>query len=115
MKATRSLIWGGSQSIVCNGFPLHLTQRQREVLVLLCEGFPNKTIGRELKLSDATVKCHVASILRSLNVDSRLRAVAVAFQHGLVRAGGGGEAPEASSTSRSGPRPSGFFDGAIAL
>lgn len=114
MKKTRNVTWGGSQSVKCNGFPVHLTQRQREVLVLLCEGLPNKTIGRELALSDATVKCHVASILRSLNVESRLRAVAVAFQHGLVRLGGNADEP-ASTPSQSRPQPSGFFDGAIAL
>ena len=68
-----------------DGFPIHLTQRQREVLMLLCEGLPNKLIGRRLGLSDATVKCHVASVLRSLNVSTRLEAVAVSIQLGLVR------------------------------
>ena len=68
-----------------DGFPIHLTTRQREVLMLLCEGLPNKLIGRRLGLSDATVKCHVASVLRSLNVSTRLQAVAVAIQLGLVR------------------------------
>jgi DNA-binding NarL/FixJ family response regulator len=68
-----------------DGFPIHLTTRQREVLMLLCEGLPNKLIGRRLGLSDATVKCHVASVLRSLNVSTRLEAVAVSIQLGLVR------------------------------
>jgi DNA-binding CsgD family transcriptional regulator len=68
-----------------NGFPFQLTARQREVLLLLCAGLPNKLIGRQLGLSDATVKCHVASVLRSLNVSTRLEAVAIAFQLGLVR------------------------------
>ena len=77
--------WGDCQAAVHNGFPIHLTSRQREVLILLCTGMPNKLIGRQLGLSDATVKCHVASILRSLNVATRLEAVAVAFQIGLVK------------------------------
>ena len=77
--------WGESPAAVHNGFPIHLTMRQREVLLLLCAGLPNKLIGRQLGLSDATVKCHVASVLRSLNVSTRLEAVAVAFQLGLVR------------------------------
>ena len=77
--------WGESPAATYNGFPIHLTTRQREVLLLLCAGLPNKLIGRQLGLSDATVKCHVASVLRSLNVSTRLEAVAVAFQLGLVR------------------------------
>jgi DNA-binding NarL/FixJ family response regulator len=75
----------GEQVATHNGFPIHLTHRQREVLMLLCEGLPNKLIGRRLGLSDATVKCHVASVLRSLNVSTRLEAVAVSVQLGLVR------------------------------
>ena len=83
-KAFR-ITWGESPATVHNGFSIHLTPRQREVLLLLCSGMPNKLIGRQLGLSDATVKCHVASVLRSLNVSTRLEAVAVAFQLGLVR------------------------------
>jgi DNA-binding NarL/FixJ family response regulator len=79
--------WGESPAAAHNGFPIHLTPRQREVLLLLCAGLPNKSIGRRLGLSDATVKCHVASVLRSLNVATRLEAVAVAFQLGLVQPG----------------------------
>ena len=79
--------WGESPAAAHNGFPIHLTPRQREVLLLLCACLPNKVIGRRLGLSDATVKCHVASLLRSLNVATRLEAVAVAFQLGLVQPG----------------------------
>lgn len=79
------MIWGHNPVTYHNGFPIRLTARQREVLLLLCTGLPNKLIGRRLGLSDATVKCHVASILRSLNVATRLEAVAVAFQLGLVQ------------------------------
>ena len=82
-----------------NGYPIHLTSRQREVLLLLCQGLPNKMIGRKLGLSDATVKCHVASILRSLNVATRLEAVAVAFQLGLVQPCIGGERNPGSRSS----------------
>ena len=77
--------WGENITHTHQGFPINLSARQREVLILLCEGLPNKLIGRRLGLSDATVKCHVASILRSLNVGSRLEAVAVAIHIGLVR------------------------------
>ena len=84
MKTLLGWTWGEATE-THNGFPIHLTHRQREVLMLLCEGLPNKLIGRRLGLSDATVKCHVASVLRSLNVSTRLEAVAISIQLGLVR------------------------------
>ena len=52
-----------------------LTPRQLEVLSLLCEGLPNKLIGRRLNIASGTVKIHVMQILRALNVSSRLQAV----------------------------------------
>ena len=63
--------------------PEHLTPRQSEVLKLLCEGLSNKMIGRRLNISAATVKLHVASILRALQVSSRLQAVIAARKLGL--------------------------------
>ena len=65
------------------GLPDHLTPRQLEVLALLCEGLPNKLIGRRLNIASATVKIHVARILRALNVSSRLQAVIAARHRGL--------------------------------
>ena len=62
----------------------HLTPRQLEVLALLCEGMTNKDIGRALAIGNATVKIHVSSILRTLNVTSRLQATIVARRLGLV-------------------------------
>ena len=79
------IIWSNAEPLSHLGFPVHLTQRQREVLLLLCEGLPNKRVGRALGVSASTVKSHVASVLRSLNVATRLEAVAVAFRLGLVQ------------------------------
>lgn len=64
--------------------PLHLTPRQREVLVLLCDGLPNKLISRQLGISAATVKVHIGCILRELGVSSRLQAVVAARRLELV-------------------------------
>ena len=64
--------------------PVHLTPRQLEVLALLCEGLPNKLIGRRLNIADATVKIHIAGILRALNVSSRLQAAIAARRLGLI-------------------------------
>ena len=64
--------------------PIHLTPRQLEVLALLCEGLPNKLIGRRLNIAGATVKIHVTGILRALNVTNRLQAIIAARRLGLV-------------------------------
>ena len=54
---------------------LGLTPRQHDVLSGLLKGLPNKLIARELNVSVDTVKDHVASVLRALNVTSRTQAV----------------------------------------
>ncbi|NBR29249.1 MAG: DNA-binding response regulator [Betaproteobacteria bacterium] len=69
----------------------HLTPRQLDVLRLLCQGMTNKDIGRTLDIGNATVKIHVSSILRSLNVTSRLQAAIVARRLGLIEEQDGGE------------------------
>lgn len=85
MRKVGKFAWIGNAALTHMGYPVVLTQRQREVLLLLCEGLPNKLIGRQLGVSDNTVKTHVASVLRSLNVTTRLEAVAIAFKLGLVQ------------------------------
>lgn len=55
-----------------------LTDRQRDVLDLLREGCPTKTIARRLDLAVGTVKIHLAGIYRALGASSRLEAVAKA-------------------------------------
>lgn len=55
-----------------------LTERQREVLRLLSDGLSNKEIGRELGLSDKTVKAHITVIFRTLNVVNRTQAASAA-------------------------------------
>jgi DNA-binding NarL/FixJ family response regulator len=61
-----------------------LTPREEEVLRLLATGDTNKQIGRRLALSDETVKSHVASIFRKLEVRDRTRAAVLAVKAGLV-------------------------------
>jgi DNA-binding NarL/FixJ family response regulator len=60
-----------------------LTNRQREVLALVCQGSSNKEIANLLGLSDNTVKIHVTAILRSLEVSNRTQAVLLANKIGL--------------------------------
>lgn len=67
------------------GAPARLTPRQREVLELLCQGLSNKMIGRQLQLSENTVRAHVQATLAALQVSSRSEAAFVARRLGLVR------------------------------
>ena len=68
-----------------NASGAHLTARQCEVLDLLCQGLPNKLIGRRLTLSENTVRGHVQAVLGFLQVSSRAEAAFAARQRGLVR------------------------------
>lgn len=61
-----------------------LTSREREVLVLVADGYPNKAIARELGISEHTAKFHVGSLLAKLNAGSRTEAVTVATRRGLL-------------------------------
>ena len=65
-----------------------LTERQLDVLRLLCEGRPNKDISRQLDLSEKTTKAHVTAIFKVLGVVNRTQAVLAARAAGLVRDGG---------------------------
>lgn len=62
----------------------HLTEREREVLLLMARGKTNQEIADELFLSIKTVKVHVSNILAKLDVQDRTQAVIYAFQNGLV-------------------------------
>ena len=61
-----------------------LTPRERDVLRLLAEGFPNKEIARRLFVSEKTVKTHVSSILQKLGVQDRTQAALAAVRQGLL-------------------------------
>ncbi|MDH3282162.1 MAG: response regulator [Gammaproteobacteria bacterium] len=60
-----------------------LTPRERQILCHLSEGQSNKVIARNLGISDGTVKLHVKSILRKLDVHSRVEAAVMAVERGL--------------------------------
>ncbi|MFZ0107562.1 MAG: response regulator transcription factor [Thiobacillus sp.] len=64
--------------------PAQLTERQLQVLRLLAEGKPNKAICRELNIEEGTVKAHVATLFRALDVTNRTEAAVVAKQKGLL-------------------------------
>lgn len=61
-----------------------LTERELDVLREIVSGKSNKEIGRELTISEATVKTHINSILGKLGVTDRTQAVTTALQRGIV-------------------------------
>jgi DNA-binding NarL/FixJ family response regulator len=52
-----------------------LTERQREVATLVCKGLSNKMIGRQLGVTDGTVKIHLYAIYKKLAVCSRMELI----------------------------------------
>jgi DNA-binding NarL/FixJ family response regulator len=61
-----------------------LTEREREVLMLICKGMKNRVIADNLFITETTVRHHLTSIFEKLNVNSRLELVVHAFNEKLV-------------------------------
>jgi DNA-binding NarL/FixJ family response regulator len=64
--------------------PEALTPREVQVLELVAEGLPNKTIADRLSISDQTVKFHIASLSGKLGAANRTDAVRRAVRRGLI-------------------------------
>lgn len=66
-----------------------LTPRELEILAHVAAGQGNKAIARDLGITDGTVKLHVRSIMKKLNVKSRVEAAVLAVEEGLSRKSSG--------------------------
>ena len=91
VSAVRTVLSGGTHipersgvSLPPSPQPKALSPRKLDVLRLLLEGLPNKTIASRLGLSENTIKVHVAGIYAELNVHNRVQAVMRARQLGLT-------------------------------
>lgn len=83
----------GSDGFLRAGFPdvdgtrVELTEREKAVLQAVCDGLSNRQIGRELWITEQTVKFHLKNVFRKLGASDRAEAVKRAYEHGLVWAG----------------------------
>jgi DNA-binding NarL/FixJ family response regulator len=62
-----------------------LTEREREVIELVCEGRKNRQIGSRLSITETTVGHHLTSIFAKLGVENRLELVLFAHRHALAK------------------------------
>jgi len=63
-----------------------LSEREQVVFRLMANGLSNVEIGKELFISETTVKTHVTHILQKLNLRDRVQAVVLAYRAGLFEA-----------------------------
>ncbi len=61
-----------------------LTERERAIVALICEGLQNNDIGDRLHISAITVRNHLSTIFSKLGVANRLELAIYAFRHGLA-------------------------------
>jgi DNA-binding NarL/FixJ family response regulator len=80
-----------------------LTGREREVMALVAQGLTNREIAERLVLSPATAKTHVSRAMLKLHAHDRAQLVVLAYQTGLVAAGGPGRQRAADRISGRGP------------
>ena len=90
MEFSRATDSGANPADVRNRALDRLTEREREVLVLIARGLANREIAEELFVGESTVKTHVRRILMKLELRDRVHAVVLAYETGLLSPRDGG-------------------------
>ena len=88
-RYAHTLLPNGEDPATGYGRISRLTDREREVLVVVADGLSNAEIAKQLFVSEATVKSHLGNILAKLGLRDRVQAVVLAYETGLVRPGSG--------------------------
>ncbi len=83
-KAARALLGARTAASPAD----QLSEREREVLLMVADGLANKQIARALAISEKTVKAHLTSVFRRIGVTDRTQAALWARRTGLTRSGG---------------------------
>ena len=81
---------GDLQQAPINVRPLHLSEREAQMLDGLVKGHANKVIARTCDIAEATVKVHMKSILRKIRADNRTQAAIWAMANGYAAGGSNG-------------------------
>jgi len=85
LRRSKSLLDRDTEIRVLKARYTLLTAREREVMVLVVAGLPNKQVGGELGISEITVKAHRGSMMRKMEADSLPELVSMAARLRLVR------------------------------
>ncbi len=84
-RALREVVRASPPAAASTGNPFDLSDREREVLVLLAQGASNREIASRLFITEGTVKNHVSNILGKLQAENRTQAADIARRYGLTR------------------------------
>jgi DNA-binding NarL/FixJ family response regulator len=71
----------------CNEKLKQITEREKEVLLLIARGKTNAEISQQLFVSEATIKSHISSILTKLDLRDRVQVVIFCYECGLIEPG----------------------------
>jgi DNA-binding CsgD family transcriptional regulator len=63
---------------------IHVTKRELQVIALMANGFENEEAAKKLKISVQTLRNHQYNVMKKLGAKTRVRAVAIAIQRGML-------------------------------